>query len=480
MAFNLSEQRLSSVKLLKRAGCWLRLCLYNKRRSSFFHCFFTSIFLLFFLIIIGISNSSLSSTIFVPLFVFGIVGATIGPFTGGNEEEWTQYLENVLKSERDRFISILNSMNEGVVIIGADRKIRFMNPAMVRQFGDGVGKDCYKHLYGLNEPCENRCKLHVVLKGSTEKSEFTFPNGITYELISSPFSDSDQVPCMLTTFINVTKRKEIEQELIRLNELKSHMLSEKTRQLEEISREVEKLGEEKRRFVRFLSVVAHDLQAPLAAIQTYVWEMLDGNMWDVPKEQKDILERITIRIQGLSQLIGNLLDIPRIESGQILNEMKETSILEVIQKTVDALGNLGRDKGISIKTELPQSLPLVWGSSMRLQEVLGNLISNAVKYSNKGDVIIRGKGSREEITIEVMDSGIGISPEDMSHLFTDFFRGSNVIASGTGLGLSISKRIVEAHGGKIWAESPCPETGKGSKFIIKLPVTRTPGQVKKK
>ncbi|MCX6013347.1 MAG: PAS domain-containing sensor histidine kinase, partial [Chloroflexi bacterium] len=474
MADYLGKQHMIPVRLKKKLGGWLHLYHWSDRNrinSIFPEYFFIAgifIFLVFF--VTGLVTSSISIATFVPLLSIGLVGSMVGPFTGGNEEEWTHYLENVLKSERNRFMAILNSMDEGVIIIGADRKIRFMNPAMVRQFGDGVGMYCYKYLHGFNEPCRNKCRLPSVLKGSTERFEYTFKNGITYELIASPFADSDQEPCILETYINITQRKQIEMELIKLNELKSHMLSEKTKQVEEISRQVEKLGEEKRHFVRFLSVVAHDLQSPLAAIQTYVWDMLDGNTGEINKEQKDILERITFRIQGLSELISNLLDIPRVESGQILNEMKEISVLDVIKRADDDLSNLGNEKKMLIRTELPASLPHIWGSSMRLQEVIRNLISNAIKYSTEGTVLIRARQLDSEIIIEVIDSGIGISPEDMNHLFGDFFRGSNVISGGTGLGLSISKRIVEAHGGKIWAESPCPETGKGSIFTIKLPV----------
>jgi signal transduction histidine kinase len=98
-----------------------------------------------------------------------------------------------------------------------------------------------------------------------------------------------------------------------------------------------------------------------------------------------------------------------------------------------------------------------------------NLLGNAANYTEEGTILVRVTDAEDELRVEVLDSGVGIPPEELRKLFQDFFRGSNVRSDGTGLGLSISRRIVEAHGGKIWAESPCPETGRGSKFTFTLP-----------
>ena len=106
--------------------------------------------------------------------------------------------------------------------------------------------------------------------------------------------------------------------------------------------------------------------------------------------------------------------------------------------------------------------------------------SNSVNYTDEGSVTCRVSENRGEIMVEVIDTGIGIPPQDLPHIFEDFFRASNTQAKGTGLGLSISKRIVEAHGGRIWAESPSPETGTGSKFVFTLPKRPATGRVKKR
>jgi signal transduction histidine kinase len=252
-------------------------------------------------------------------------------------------------------------------------------------------------------------------------------------------------------------------------ELREQLLEEKTRELEESSREVARLEEEKNRFLRFLGIAAHDLKAPLTAIQGFLWVMLGGYSGKLSNKQKNMLERSSRRITELLGLISDLLDIPRIETGQIIQEMKEVSLLEVVKGCVDDLGSKATEKGIKLKTELPQSLPAINGSVTRLQQVIANLLDNAINYTPEGEVTIRVNEKDNDIRVEIMDSGIGIPPEDLPRLFEDFFRGSNVEVKGTGLGLSIAKRIVEAHRGRIWAESPCPETNKGSKLTIALP-----------
>jgi len=250
---------------------------------------------------------------------------------------------------------------------------------------------------------------------------------------------------------------------------------ENARRLERCFTEVGKLEEERREFVRFLSVVAHDLQSPLVATQSLLSYILDGYTGEITEGQKDLMQRGIRRIDELLTLITDLLDIPLIGAGQLEREKVELSLNEVVKQAVESLYSVARKKGIELEVELPESLPKVYASKRRLQQVLNNLISNAINYTREGMVRVRVKEYDNEIAIETMDTGIGIPPSELSRVFDEFFRGSNVGKKGTGLGLSISKRIIEAHGGKIWVESPCPETGKGSRFTFTLPPIRTFG-----
>jgi PAS domain S-box-containing protein len=372
-------------------------------------------------------------------------------------------------TRRDQLSALLNIMEEGIAMIGQDRKILFMNPSLTHEFGDWKGEYCYKVFQGLDQPCEV-CRFNTAILGTTQKREWTAGNGNVYEIVYTPFTNIDQTPGILSTFINITRRKKIERELVRLNDLKSELLDQKTAQLKEISQEVAKLEAEKIRFVRFLGVVAHDLKSPLSVSQSIVNGILEGYYGPVADEQKGMLERVTRRIDGLNALINDLVDIPLIETGQLVREMAEISLGEIIQNTVSEINVLAIEKGLQVGLLLPSNLPKVRGSSRRLQQVMQNLLSNAVKYSDSGVVLVRASENDDIVKVEVSDNGIGIPPEDQNRLFEDFFRGKNSgVAKGTGLGLSISRRIIEAHGGRIWVESPNPETNSGSKFNFTLP-----------
>jgi signal transduction histidine kinase len=258
--------------------------------------------------------------------------------------------------------------------------------------------------------------------------------------------------------------------------LKDSLLEQRAKELEQISAEVVKLVEERRHFVRFLSVVAHDLQSPLVATQSLLSYILDGYTGEITEGQKDLMQRGIRRIDDLLTLITDLLDIPRIEAGEIKREMREVSLNDVVMKATDGLDNLAGQKGLTLNIKLPRHSPKIIASSRRLQEVVTNLVTNAINYTRDGSVLVKVTEDGSEARFEVIDTGVGILPNEMPKLFEDFFRGSNVGAKGTGLGLSISKRIIEAHGGKICAESPAPETGKGSKFSFTLPVAANSGQ----
>jgi len=229
------------------------------------------------------------------------------------------------------------------------------------------------------------------------------------------------------------------------------------------------LEEEKNQFLRFIGIAAHDLKAPLAAIQSFLSVMLGGFVGELNEKQKHMMERSSQRITELLKLISDLLDIPRIEMDQLVQEMKETSLVQIVDCFAEEGSSLAKQRGIEFSVDMPPDLPPIDGSPPRLQQVIANLVNNAISYTTEGEVVIRAREAGREILVEVADTGCGIAPDELPRVFEDFFRASNVETSGTGLGLSISKRIVEAHGGRIWVESPCPETGKGTKFCFALP-----------
>ena len=272
-----------------------------------------------------------------------------------------------------------------------------------------------------------------------------------------------------TTYMATAISGELRKRQRQVVQMREELLVQTAGELEQASREMAKLEEEKNRFLRFLSIAAHDLKAPLTAIQGFLWVMLDGYAGEISDKQRNMLERSTRRINELLNLISDLLDIPRIETGQILPEMKEISLRQVLRNCLQNQRQPAKEKGIKLKIEIPERVSKIRGSNPRLQQVINNLVENAIHYTPEGTITLRVQENNKDLQVEIIDTGIGVPAEDLPQVFDDFFRASNVDMKGTGLGLSIAKRIVEAHGGKIWCESPCPETNTGSRFAFTLP-----------
>lgn len=217
-----------------------------------------------------------------------------------------------------------------------------------------------------------------------------------------------------------------------------------------------------------LSIASHDLKAPLAAVESYHQVMLNGYAGEITEKQRNMLLRSSERIKGLLNLIDNILDISRIDTREL--KMEATSLLKVVRSVRGTIQPLAEEKGVQLKVEVPDELPLITAAPDRLHQVFTNLLGNAVKFTPKGGTItLRVAEEDDHILVEVIDTGIGISPEELPRVFDDFYRGIRVDTGGAGLGLAISKKIIEAHRGKLWVESPCPESGIGTKFTFTLP-----------
>lgn len=217
-----------------------------------------------------------------------------------------------------------------------------------------------------------------------------------------------------------------------------------------------------------LSIASHDLKAPLAAVESYHQVMLGGYAGEITAKQKEMLLRSSERMKELLNLIDNILDISRIDAKEL--KMEPTSFPKVVESSSGVIRPLAEEKGVQLTVEVPEELPLITGAPDRLRQVLTNLLGNAVKFTPQGGrVTLRASEEAGHILVEVIDTGVGISPEDLPRIFDDFYRGARANSAGAGLGLSIAKKIVEAHGGNICVQSPCPETGSGSKFTFTLP-----------
>jgi signal transduction histidine kinase len=221
----------------------------------------------------------------------------------------------------------------------------------------------------------------------------------------------------------------------------------------------------------FLSIISHELKAPLAAIENYLEILLGGFAGELSGKQQRILERSTLRARDLRSLINNILDLARMQPENIQADFAWFDPLEVSTEAIENVLSAAKEKGVTLKVDAAADFEKIVGARRRLLQVLSNLLSNAIKFSPEdSEVTLRLRDEPQELVIEVLDEGIGISADEQTHIFEDFFRGQNIgEATGTGLGLSITKMIVNAHQGKIEVESPYQEGKSGAKFTVVIP-----------
>ncbi len=221
----------------------------------------------------------------------------------------------------------------------------------------------------------------------------------------------------------------------------------------------------------FVSMVAHEVRSPLNSIGMQLKVILDGLAGDVTEKQKEILSRASEKIKALNNLSTELLDLARIESGLIMQEKEKLDIDKLLRDQTNFFQEAARTKGIRLELDNLPELPPVLANLGNMEEVLSNLISNAINYTpDNGRIVISARVEKKYLCITVRDTGFGIPAEDIERIFERFYRVKNEKTRhiiGTGLGLPIVKSIVEAHNGKIKVES---ELGKGSTFFIYLPL----------
>jgi signal transduction histidine kinase len=220
----------------------------------------------------------------------------------------------------------------------------------------------------------------------------------------------------------------------------------------------------------FLSITSHQLRTPLTGIKGYLSMMLEGDFGKFVQEQTDVLTRVSAEVDRLARMVQVFLNVSRIESGRLIIGRVETNLVEIAMTVVKELTPLAEKK----KLQLSYAGPPVFNAVVdpdKLKDVIMNLIDNSIKYTTAGSIHVKVEGTEAAAQVTVQDTGLGIDPGEAARLFEKFSRGigvAKVSAEGTGLGLFIVKKIVEAHGGKVWAESM--GKGKGSAFIFTVPV----------
>jgi signal transduction histidine kinase len=220
----------------------------------------------------------------------------------------------------------------------------------------------------------------------------------------------------------------------------------------------------------FMSTISHELRTPLFSIQGFVQIMMDDENLD-PATHKEFLTIIHNQAGQLGEMVNNLLDLSKFDEGKLELELKPVAMLDLIHQATLKLQGFAHQQKVKLIPKLPALLPTVNGDAQRLEQVLTNLIGNAIKFTNAGgQVLVAAYSNDSELRVEVKDNGIGIPSEALDQVFSRFYQVEDKnerSARGSGLGLHIAQKIVKEHGGRIWAES---EAGQGSTFCFTLPV----------
>ncbi len=251
-------------------------------------------------------------------------------------------------------------------------------------------------------------------------------------------------------------------------ELVNGQLEETNRELNEANAKLRELAEMKE---EFLALTTHDLRSPLTVISGVISFFTSGRLGELSPEQQNMVAMMERNTQSLIELVNDLLDASKLESGTMRLDVSSTDLQILVKELREAMEPLAREKEIALEDNLPGNLPPLNADRAKLRRILVNLLSNALKFTPKGGrVEVRAKQQDGAALICVIDTGVGIPPEDIEHLFDKYAQARSRATrseKGTGLGLYITRQLVELHGGKISAQS---EVGRGSTFSFTIPV----------
>ncbi len=363
-------------------------------------------------------------------------GDEIGTLTGAFDQmaDHLQETITVLDQERSRLAAVLEHMADGVLIVDGDGRVRLANPAALRLLSTSGEQ-------ALGRSLAEVARHHQIVdvwwrcqEGASEQLEVVEMSrrSLFLQVIATPLRGSDVRACLL-----------ILQDLTRV------------RRLETVRRD-------------FISNISHELRTPLASLKALTETLRDGALEDPPAAQH-FLERMEIEVDALTQMVEELLELSRVESGQVPFRFAAVSVADVLVPAVERLRPQAERGELQLSLSLPADLPPILADVERIERVISNLLHNAIKFTPPGgQVTVGAKAANGEVIFSVRDTGVGISEELLPRIYERFFKADRSRSGGgTGLGLSIARHIVQAHHGRIWAES---EEGKGSTFYFTLPI----------
>ncbi len=363
--------------------------------------------------------------------------------------EYTRALWDIADT-RSRLRTMVNHISDGVMCTNHQNRVALANPAFLRMIGcpveSMIGRDIEEFVAiprlreMINEALE---RPPSELAELTEEMTLNGPNRpeeIILSIRCAPFRDRNGRNLGVITVVHdITALKQMDR-------LKS----------------------------QFVSTVSHEIQSPMNSVLMQLQVILDGLAGEVTEKQRAILARASEKINNLSRLAAELLNLARIESGLISLEREPVDMAALIRDQVSFHLPRAESESILLESDLSETLPPVLANRQNMEEVVSNLITNAIKYSpGGGRVTISASAGADFLWFRVQDTGLGISPEDQKLIFQQFYRAKNEgtrFIQGTGLGLAIVKSILESHQGRITVES---RPGEGSTFTVFLPRLQT-------
>jgi two-component system, OmpR family, phosphate regulon sensor histidine kinase PhoR len=339
-------------------------------------------------------------------------------------------------NERDRMATILSNIEDAIFMVDRDGKVTTMNQAAEKIFQTQANKALgHTFIEVVRDHELNQVLQHCLSTGKQQMGAVEIkPKRQSLSVIATPLSGDSGC-------------------LVHIRDLTE------LRRLEMIRQD-------------FVSNISHELRTPIASVKALAETLNEGAIED-PSVAKDFLSRINVEADKLAQMVQELGELSRIESGKTQLQKRHINIADSIEHAVDRLKAQSDRAGLTLDTNIPPTLPKVMADEARVEQVLVNLIHNAIKFTPSGGRIsISAQARDNDILISVADTGEGISADDLPRIFERFYKADKSRSGGgTGLGLAIAKHIVEAHGGKIWAESV---EGKGSNFSFTLPLGHKP------
>jgi PAS domain S-box-containing protein len=401
---------------------------------------------------------------------------------------------NVLREVGQAVASTLDLQTVLTTIVTHAVELSGTDGGMISEYDEQSRKFILRATHGMDEELTNGLQANPVRLGegsvggaAAARQPIQFPNveTDTYEprlqslLMQSGFRSILSVPLLregrIFGGLSVLRKSTGEfpgqaVDLLRTFATQSVLAIQNARLFQEIEEKSRELVVASKHKSQFLANMSHELRTPLNAIVGYTELILDDIYGEAPGKIRDVLKRVDKNAHHLLGLINDVLDLSKIEAGSVTLSLVDYSMKDVAQTVASAAEPLAKEKKLVLNVSVPANLPKAKGDERRITQVLLNLIGNAIKFTEAGEVRIEVAASDGAFLVSVADTGVGIADQDQEKIFEEFHQveGSRKEKTiGTGLGLSISKRIIDLHGGHIWVES---KPGEGSAFKFKLPI----------